>query len=228
MSCERNERRNFSKIFPRKGTSVLFAFNYSLEKSDSFEWKKGLSQTRCLKTCIACTQAFSFQLRIVTSSKHKLVKFSWIVDVFQRCDNNETCIETSAKLFFADENRNLFPTRWIASLTKMRDLLMRKLESPIVSWYNAIFLLGEWNIDCLQLHVIFVKVSNNKISNTMDEKSGFTIIWEFYIKYRAKSKKKKKNEIVSRIRINWKYRITSFNLNFYFYLKILKLFKYYF
>lgn len=35
-------------------------------------------------------------------------------------------------------------------------------------------------------------------------------------------KNKEKNEIVSRI--NWKYIITSLNLNFYSYLKILKLF----
>lgn len=58
----------------------------------------------------------------------------------------------------------------------------------------------------------------------MDEKSDFTIIWEFYIKYYA-YQKQRKNEIVSRI--NWKYIITSLNLNFYSYLKILKLFKYF-
>lgn len=48
----------------------------------------------------------------------------------------------------------------------------------------------------------------------MDEKSGFAIIL-YNIKYRVKSKQKKKNEIVSLIRINWKYGMTSLNLNFY-------------
>lgn len=122
------------KKFFKNFSSERYSFLWTIfsEKSDSFESEeKGLVSNATFKDVQYSRSNFVLLRRTNT----KLAKFSWIV--FPRCDNNETRIVTNAEFLLAEENRNLFPARWIASLTKMCDLLMKKLESPIVSRYNV-------------------------------------------------------------------------------------------
>lgn len=122
-----------------------------------------MSQTWCLKTCNQHSRSNFVLLRRANTNWwnfHESLMYFNVVTITKHASKqtlNSSCrrnsVSNTMNRIFNEDVRSFDEETYV---------------SPIVSWYNIkqFCCLNEWNIDRLKLHNIFVKVSNNKISNT--------------------------------------------------------------